>query len=88
MKKLLLASILCITPLNAQELVTSSGTTNFVVSVPIKSKIMASISESGEVKIDWKAVEEALDGSNRQLKTYAQLMLAIRDNTWKELKNE
>jgi hypothetical protein len=42
------------------------------------------VEDDGTVRIDWKAVE-AIAGSksNRIMLQVAQLMLAIRDRTWK-----
>lgn len=51
----------------------------------IQSGPMALVTGDGEVQIDWESVEKyAL--SKGEFRTWAKLMLAIRDHTWKPLK--
>lgn len=46
--------------------------------------ILYVVEEDGTVRIDWKTVEAIVDAkSDRILLPVAQLMLAIRDHTWK-----
>jgi hypothetical protein len=45
------------------------------------------IGEDGRVRIDWHAVETlAVSKADRTVLPLAQLMLAIRDGTWKSVK--
>ena len=46
--------------------------------------ILYVVEDDGTVRIDWKAVEAVVGSkSNRIMLPVAQLMLAIRDGTWK-----
>lgn len=49
---------------------------------------MATVSDGGEVKIDWALVEKVAADNNRldHATNMARLMLAIRDKTYKELR--
>ena len=46
--------------------------------------ILYVVEDDGTVRVDWKAVEAVVGSkSNRIMLPVAQLMLAIRDGTWK-----
>ena len=48
--------------------------------------ILYMVEDDGTVRIDWKAAEAIVGSkSNRVVLPVAQLMLAIRDRTWKPL---
>jgi hypothetical protein len=49
--------------------------------------ILYAIDDDGTVRIDWDAVETlSISKADRTLLSIAQLMLAIRDRTWKPVK--
>ncbi len=62
---------------------------NYEMVVVTGSSQMATVSEGGEVKIDWEQTEKiAADPAarNMQVAAIARLMIAIRDGTWKPVK--
>lgn len=46
---------------------------------------MATISDKGDVAIDWQRVEQEAAGNDRLLKAVAQALIAVRDGTYKPL---
>lgn len=53
--------------------------------IQVSTKAMATISDKGQVAIDWARVEEEAAGSDRMLKPVAQALIAVRNNTYKTL---
>jgi hypothetical protein len=51
----------------------------------IPSKIMATVSEDGEVFINWVIAEKEAQNKDSPLCAYAKLIIAVRDGTWKPL---
>ena len=49
---------------------------------------IAEILSSGEVRMNWKACEEAAADESHSVSAFAKVMLAIRDNTYKEFSSE
>lgn len=58
-----------------------------VIGPSVQSRTMATVSSNGEVSISWSAAEQAAADPHdtAHMKFYAQLMLAIRDGTYKPL---
>lgn len=56
-----------------------------VSSATSATMVMATISDKGEVAIDWKRVEEAAAGHDGYLRPIAQALIAVRDKTYKTL---
>lgn len=48
-------------------------------------KWMASVSSTGEVFIDWRAVEEGVQSEHPRASAAALMMLSIRDKTYKDV---
>jgi hypothetical protein len=66
----------------------SAGSIVAVSNMAPQPQMMATVSVTGEVKIDWKEVERTaalVEPDGAGLREYARLMLAIRDGTWKPL---
>lgn len=52
----------------------------------IANTTMTIVTNSGEVQINWQAVEAAAKGSSHDFyAAWAQVMIAVRDGTWKPL---
>jgi hypothetical protein len=56
-----------------------------IATIQMNTKAMATISNNGDVAIDWKRVEEEATGSDRYLRPVAQALIAVRDKTYKQL---
>lgn len=59
--------------------------TGQISAIQVSTPAMATISDKGEVTIDWKRVEEASVGRDGYLRPIAQALIAVRDKTYKSL---
>jgi hypothetical protein len=56
-----------------------------IFTVQPQTKAMATVSNKGDVAIDWERVNEEAAGSNTMLKAFAQTLIAVRDGTYRTL---
>lgn len=59
--------------------------TGQIATIKVATPVMATISNAGEVAIDWARVEQEAAGSDKYLRPIAQALIAVRDKTYRPL---